>query len=330
MSLSRRISRQRNVRLAFAALFVVCAAGALAALLVLGGSSTATIVIPSLVLLSALPIAIAPTRTMDARWFHLLPALVTIEAAVTMYAVAPHCGAVAPIFVFNGPLVAFLMTTRRAQVGQLTLASVLLLAPIPLGIVDAAAVMTILASFAVMWGLALCVAVIWTHAEDAAARLDQLAQRDALTGVGNRRHFDERLATEIAHHARAHRPLTLVVLDLNGFKEINDTLGHTAGDEVLRSVGRALTGVVRAEDTIARPGGDEFCVLAPGTDGAGAEVVVGAIRTALAGVDAGGRPLRAGIGWATFPDDARRPTELFEVADARQRADKPITLSRAV
>jgi diguanylate cyclase (GGDEF)-like protein len=94
-----------------------------------------------------------------------------------------------------------------------------------------------------------------------AADLARLARRDPLTGLGNRTLFQERLDRALLLRAGHPRPLTLLYLDLDGFKPVNDTLGHDVGDALLTAVGHRILGLVRAGDTVARLGGDEFAVL---------------------------------------------------------------------
>ena len=93
-----------------------------------------------------------------------------------------------------------------------------------------------------------------------------LARHDPLTGLANRRHFDELAGREIARARRYGHATTLVFLDVDGLKAINDRRGHAAGDRLLRTVGSLLTEAVRVLDVVARIGGDEFVVLLPGTD----------------------------------------------------------------
>ncbi|MFZ9889990.1 MAG: GGDEF domain-containing protein, partial [Myxococcota bacterium] len=105
-------------------------------------------------------------------------------------------------------------------------------------------------------------------------RLASLAYRDPLTGLRNRRCFSERLDEELRRMRRhGEGSLSLLLIDLNGFKRLNDTRGHAAGDAALIAVGRTLEAMVRTEDLVCRLGGDEFAVLLPGTDLAGAEDV---------------------------------------------------------
>jgi diguanylate cyclase (GGDEF)-like protein len=143
------------------------------------------------------------------------------------------------------------------------------------------------------------------------------ALTDPLTGVANRRSLLSRIDYEIARHARTRRSFALLMLDLDGFKQLNDRFGHPAGDDLLREVAGALSGVIRDQDTVARVGGDEFCVLAPETDDAGAERFISRVETAVARVVAGVDALAASTGAAVFPRDGQSAGELLEAADQR-------------
>ena len=98
--------------------------------------------------------------------------------------------------------------------------------------------------------------------EEQVSNNEWLALHDELTGLPNRRLFAARLTSAIEHSDRRNSSLALVVLDLNDFKKINDTLGHVAGDQVLREVSSTLRKSIRASDTVARLGGDEFIIVA--------------------------------------------------------------------
>ena len=117
-------------------------------------------------------------------------------------------------------------------------------------------------------------------AEEAGLRL--LAERDPLTGLANRTTFDAELLRQIERSARYAEDASVLVIDLDGFKAINDAHGHAAGDQALRQVARAIERRLRVTDVAARLGGDEFAVLLPQTDAAAATIVAGAIVEELA------------------------------------------------
>jgi diguanylate cyclase (GGDEF)-like protein len=112
-------------------------------------------------------------------------------------------------------------------------------------------------------------------------RLAEGALQDALTGLYNRRHMDDRLAAELAAAQRHGRPLSLLMADVDHFKEINDAHGHLAGDEALKMVAFVLRGAVRKEDVLARYGGEEFVVIARETPLDGARALAERIRRAV-------------------------------------------------
>jgi diguanylate cyclase (GGDEF)-like protein len=115
-----------------------------------------------------------------------------------------------------------------------------------------------------------------------AEQMTALAHTDPLTELANRRYFMEQLQREFSRARRHHRPLSLIYLDLDGFKEINDRFGHLFGDDILRGVGRSMQAVLRSTDLLARIGGDEFAVLLPETLQPGAVNVAAKLRKALA------------------------------------------------
>src|SRR5579862_6409611 len=109
-------------------------------------------------------------------------------------------------------------------------------------------------------------AVVRRERARADERLAHLAYHDALTDLPNRYLLHDRLEQAVTRAHRASEPLALLMLDLDGFKDINDTMGHHAGDDVLRQVGGRLREVAREADTLARLGGDEFAIVLPSTD----------------------------------------------------------------
>ncbi len=147
--------------------------------------------------------------------------------------------------------------------------------------------------------------------------LRRFALTDALTGIANRRSLLARVEYEIARHTRTRRTFALLMLDLDGFKVLNDRFGHAAGDDLLRDVAAAMRSAIRSQDTVARLGGDEFCVLAPETDLAGTGPLSARIAGAVSDVTAGIETLRASYGVALFPDDGASPASLLHAADQR-------------
>jgi diguanylate cyclase (GGDEF)-like protein len=152
--------------------------------------------------------------------------------------------------------------------------------------------------------------------------LRNVALSDPLTGIANRRVLLSRAEYEIARHRRAERSFAVVMLDLDGFKLLNDRFGHAAGDELLCDVAAALTQAMRAQDTVARIGGDEFCVLAPETDGPHTVPLAHRIAETVAEATAGIETLSASVGVAVFPDDGVSAAALLQAADARLLAAK--------
>jgi diguanylate cyclase (GGDEF)-like protein len=149
-----------------------------------------------------------------------------------------------------------------------------------------------------------------------------VANRDPLTGIANRRHFEVVFQAELdrrGHRAADHSPLALILIDLDHFKVINDNHGHPVGDAVLRQVAERAQSMLRSTDTLARIGGDEFAVVAPGAHGEGARAMGEAICDALGThySDAGTPPASASFGWAVFPADGQDFESLLRAADER-------------
>jgi diguanylate cyclase (GGDEF)-like protein len=117
--------------------------------------------------------------------------------------------------------------------------------------------------------------------------LREQALRDPLTGLYNRRALAERFAQESAHQRATGQPLALAVLDIDHFKQVNDTHGHAAGDQVLCGLARELREALRASDTVFRTGGEEFALLLPGADAESALRRVEALRERVAAADLG-------------------------------------------
>ena len=164
-------------------------------------------------------------------------------------------------------------------------------------------------------------------ADTARGDLDELAEfsgRDALTGLPTRARFLDRLEAAVAAARRGHQCLSVLFIDLDDFKRINDTRGHAAGDSVLQWVGARLSESVRESDAASRFGGDEFVLLLTNVSNRAAVALVAAkIRSSLAmpgSVDAAGKiveptTISASIGIAMFPEDATDPAQLIVAAD---------------
>jgi diguanylate cyclase (GGDEF)-like protein/PAS domain S-box-containing protein len=154
-------------------------------------------------------------------------------------------------------------------------------------------------------------------------RLKQWASRDGLTGLWNRERLLEELGRFLAESRRREdRSGSLLFVDLDGFKAVNDLLGHAAGDDLLRAVGQAIETRVRYTDTVARIGGDEFAVLLPGTTPAQAERVAEKIAAAVAGVWPPGRAGGASVGVAAVEPGCGSPVDVLAAADREMYAVK--------
>ena len=152
-------------------------------------------------------------------------------------------------------------------------------------------------------------------------RTRELSVRDELTGINNRRHFQQMLQMEWKRAVRFRRQLSLIMVDVDHFKEYNDTFGHLQGDGVLRSIGALLKKNLREVDTVARFGGEEFVLLLPDTDKRGALVVAEKIRAVVSGhrfvTDEmrETRTITVSAGVATYPDDVGEMEDLIDQAD---------------
>lgn len=167
--------------------------------------------------------------------------------------------------------------------------------------------------------------LLLAYQEQALAALTQQARSDPLTGLANRRAFDERMAAEVARAQRRAQPVALVLLDVDGLKPVNDTRGHAAGDALLQAVAALLRAQARTIDLAARIGGDEFALLLPETDHAGAVTLVQRLTAAAADQHIDGYPVRCSAGIAVYPDDGRTVEALLRSADgALYRAKRAI------
>ncbi len=159
-----------------------------------------------------------------------------------------------------------------------------------------------------------------TEVESKAATANYLAYHDALTGLPNRRLLLDRLNQAIAQASRQKKHVALVFLDVDGFKTINDKLGHPSGDKLLQAVAQRLSACLRVSDTACRYGGDEFIVLLPEVEGEqSATAVAQKIRTQLVApylIDGATITVRLSVGTAVYPVDAKDHRDLIKLADA--------------
>jgi diguanylate cyclase (GGDEF)-like protein len=164
------------------------------------------------------------------------------------------------------------------------------------------------------------------------------ALRDSLTKLFNRKHFNDLLEKEFAYAIRHNAPLSLLFVDVDHFKKINDTFGHPAGDFVLAEVSGILASIIRSEDIIARFGGEEFCVLCRGTDTDGARLLAERLRREVAErrFVYGGKiiPVTVSVGAAVMPDPTITQYSLLLAAadkalyEAKRSGRNRVVLSR--
>ena len=154
-----------------------------------------------------------------------------------------------------------------------------------------------------------------------ADRLASLSQTDALTGLPNRRALSEHIREELHRAARYRTPVSLLLIDVDGLKQVNDVHGHAAGDRVIRTVALAITHTLRESDFGARWGGDEFGIVAPNTTSDGARVSAERLITQVRSQrDEHGRAPTVSIGIATFDPNRSEHGDVESLARAADRA----------
>jgi diguanylate cyclase (GGDEF)-like protein len=169
------------------------------------------------------------------------------------------------------------------------------------------------------------------HVRATDAQLRDMALRDPLTGVSNRRALEVLAANEVQRAAREDGDLSVLYLDLDRFKQVNDTLGHAVGDRVLKVLASSTAAALRQGDVVGRMGGDEFAVLLRATGLEESQRVAARIGAAFeAAIEADGAmpPITVGIGCASFPRDGRNWEELLHTADQRLLGGKGLGVAR--
>ncbi len=178
----------------------------------------------------------------------------------------------------------------------------------------------------------LLVSIVRDRLSNVISGLSDAARRDPLTGLLNRRGFQEAFDVELERARRTEQALSVIVGDLDNFKQVNDEFGHAAGDDVLRAVGAALGDGKRSWDAAARVGGEEFAILAPDTDEHGAYILAERVRAAVEA--ASGRVGRGGVtasfGIASFPVHGQTAATLLQAGDQALYAAKRLGRNRTV
>jgi diguanylate cyclase (GGDEF)-like protein len=254
------------------------------------------------------------------RWLPLMTSIATLEIALTVWL---GDRVFASFYILIAFYAAYVLPTRGQIAFQLGLASLASLLPI---VYDPDAIrQTLLEAMVLIPTLVLTAGTITYLRERLEASEEgfrRLAESDPLTGVGNYRMLSERLPAELERHERYGHQLSLIVVDLNDFKQVNDRHGHQRGDRVLQEVAGALIGSVRASDCLIRHGGDEFCVIAPETGPDAAEELAARLRSGVERIRVDGVAIGSCTGCAVFPGDGADVDALLSCADDRLRLEK--------
>ena len=276
--------------------------------------------------LSGLVCLVLPWDRWGMRAIHAVTVFACLEVALTMWGVAPYSEVYLWFLVLVVVFAGFAFDSRPAVAAHLAVATAV--SAYPALATNADRRMSVVAETLVAVPVLLITALVVVHlrerlqAQQAANATE--ARLDPLTGAGNRRLLGELLGYEVTRHRRNGHSLSLIVLDLDRFKLVNDLLGHPAGDRLLCDVADALRTSLRDQDTLIRQGGDEFCIVAPETEPREAEELAWRIKHDLRRLVAVGEPLSASVGHASFPDDASSADLLLAHADAVQRRDKAL------
>ena len=197
---------------------------------------------------------------------------------------------------------------------------------------ETATVATWLATVGTLLSGGLLVAVVRRRVLEMVSGLSDAVRRDPLTNMLNRRGFEEVFDVEIERARRAGQSLSMIVVDLDRFKEINDRFGHPAGDDALRRVGAIVLESKRSWDAAARIGGEELAILSPDTDEHGAYILAERIRTSIEAAFAasGPAPLTVSFGIVTYPRHGQTTGALIQAADRALYAAKRLGRNRTV
>jgi len=254
-----------------------------------------------------------------------LPSVGTVLVTLVLFGARADTIPAYALLYFWVVLSAFYFFGRRDGLVHLTGVMACLVAALAFRDVEQGAMLALM-SLGTLAVTGVMLALLRQRADTLILTLDSAARTDALTGVLNRRAFDERLAHELARGDRTRRPLSLLVFDVDEFKDINDQLGHQAGDRVLQNLAAALQDS-RQIDAVGRLGGDEFALLLPETDASGA---MQAAARVLAALENATSLLRVSVGISSWPDHGQTAGELLEASDCALYAAKDAGGGRAV
>ena len=253
-----------------------------------------------------------PWRRVPPIALHLLAGLATALVSFSMAVASP---AYAVYYVLVALFVALIFERPGAVIAHVAWISVGLFVPAFVGLytgIDTLIIAVLEAPS--LFLIAIIASRMQSKLQDGHRALYELSRRDELTGIGNYRCLQERLIEEVSRHSRHGRKFALVVLDLDGFKQVNERHGHLEGDRLLARVGRCLRDHVRTEDSVFRQGGDEFAVIAPETNAERAEDAARRLGEAVRGC-CGDFDVTAGFGYAVYPADGSTGDDLLGYAD---------------
>ena len=274
----------------------------------------------AIAVLSGLICLLLPWQRVEERWLAIVPIAATVQIAAAV-------AATDYVFTYLYFFVALYVGLVFARVRQMLPFLVLIMAALLLPFVYESepvrqTALWVLAVAPGVMFIAIVVARLTANLEASKEAYRRLSTEDGLTGVGNYRSLIERLREETARHRRRGREFAVLTLDLDRFKEVNETQGHLVGDLLLAIVGSMLDLKVRTEDSVFRQGGDEFSVVAPETGREQAHLLARRISEALGRITSGDVRLSASVGTAVFPYDGNEPGELLDAADGALRAQK--------
>lgn len=263
------------------------------------------------------------------------PAVIALAlATIAVIAVIDHLTgtelSVVPLYLIPVAVAAWYIGRGSGRVMALLAGAAQLLADMS-GNATAASWATILWNGAMIILLSMVMGEVLTRLHSALDSEHELARTDALTGLPNTRSFSEMATIEIDRSGRYHRAFTVASLDLDNFKSVNDTLGHAAGDRLLREVARTLRGNLRRVDVVARLGGDEFTLMLPETNAEQAGIAMSHVRVALRALtDEYGPEVHASIGTVTFSTPPKTVADMLRLADVAMYRAKAAGRDRVV